>query len=160
MYGATTRASILVEVPFSSKLMGFQSGNFFNIEFRLSLRWKHEKKSQIVCGTLLTNYFLKIWKITMGTLYIKKENYFWNQFNFQSCNYKVFMKIHHILRVFLYVLNIQEKHVDKWFFLYQKFFSLIKCSPNHFKFFVNFNIFHKKGSTCSKNSKNRIHMFF
>jgi hypothetical protein len=40
-------------------------------------------------------------------------------------------------------------------FLYQKFFSLIKYSSNCFKFFLNFNIFHKKGSMCSKHSKNK-----
>jgi hypothetical protein len=43
-------------------------------------------------------------------------------------------------------------------FLYQKSFSLIKCSPNSFNFFVNFNIFHKKGSTCLENSKNLNNM--
>ncbi len=40
-------------------------------------------------------------------------------------------------------------------FLFQKSFFLIKCSPNHFNFFVNFNIFHKKGSICSKHSENK-----
>jgi hypothetical protein len=40
-------------------------------------------------------------------------------------------------------------------FLFRKSFFLIKCSPNHFNFFVNFNIFHKKGSMCSKHSKNK-----
>ncbi len=39
-------------------------------------------------------------------------------------------------------------------FLYQNSFSFIKCSPNCFIFFVKFNIFHKKGSVCSKHSKN------
>jgi hypothetical protein len=40
-------------------------------------------------------------------------------------------------------------------FFYQTSFSLIKCSLIIFNFFVNFNIFHKKGSMCSKQSKNK-----
>ncbi len=40
-------------------------------------------------------------------------------------------------------------------FLFQKSFFLIKISLNHFNFLVKFNIFHKKGSICSKNSKNK-----
>jgi hypothetical protein len=44
--------------------------------------------------------------------------------------------------------------------LYQKSFSLIKCSPNCFKKIVNFNIFHKKGSMCSKHSKNKYKYTF
>jgi hypothetical protein len=48
-------------------------------------------------------------------------------------------------------------NTSKWIvvFLYQKSFSLIKCAPNHFNFFVSFNIFHKKRSMCSKHSKNK-----
>jgi hypothetical protein len=42
-----------------------------------------------------------------------------------------------------------------WFFLYQKSFPLIKCSPNHFNFVVNFNIFQNKRFMCSKHSKNK-----
>jgi hypothetical protein len=111
---------------------------------------KARKKEPNNVWTILKNCFLKIWKITMGTLYVKNKNKNWNKFlYFQSCNYKIFMKIHHVSKVLLYVQNTQEKHVDK-FFLYQKSFSLIKCSPNYFNFFVNFNIFHKKGSMCWK----------
>jgi hypothetical protein len=44
-------------------------------------------------------------------------------------------------------------------FLFQKSFFLIKCSPNHFNFFVNFNIFHKKWSMCSKNSKKNKNIY-
>jgi hypothetical protein len=40
-------------------------------------------------------------------------------------------------------------------FLFQKAFFLIKCLSNRFNFIVNFNIFHKKGSMCSKFSKNK-----
>jgi hypothetical protein len=45
-------------------------------------------------------------------------------------------------------------------FFFQKSFFLIKCSPNHFNFFVNFNIFHKKGSMCSNIQKIKIHNLF
>jgi hypothetical protein len=33
--------------------------------------WKQEKKSQVVCGQSFKT-ILKVWKITMGTLYQKK----------------------------------------------------------------------------------------
>jgi hypothetical protein len=41
--------------------------------------------------------------------YISKKLFnFLNKFvYFQSCNYKIFMKFHHVSRFFLYVLNIQ-----------------------------------------------------
>ncbi len=40
-------------------------------------------------------------------------------------------------------------------FFISKVIFLIKCSPNCFNFFLNFNIFHKKGSMCSRHSKNK-----
>jgi hypothetical protein len=45
--------------------------------------------------------------------------------------------------------------MDKRFFKFQKSFFIIKCSPNHFIFLVNSNIFYKKGSMCSKHPKNK-----
>ncbi len=58
-------------------------------------------------------------------------------------------------------LKHSRKMCEHVVFLFQKSFFLIKCSPNHFKFFVNFNIFHKKGSICSKHSKKKkLHMHF
>jgi len=41
------------------------------------------------------------------------------------------------------------------FFVSKVSFSFIKCSPNRFNFFVNFNVFHKKVSMFSKYSKNK-----
>jgi hypothetical protein len=50
--------------------------------------------------TFIKNYFLNFRKITMGTLYI----YIYNNISyFQSCNYKIFMKIHHVSIILLYV---------------------------------------------------------
>jgi hypothetical protein len=44
--------------------------------------------------------------------------------------------------------------------LYQKTISFINCSLNHLKSFVNFNVFHKKGSMCSKNKSTYIYLDF
>ncbi len=74
----------------------------------------------------------------MGTSYIKKYIYFQNKFlYFQSCNYKIFMKIDHVLKVLLYVQNIEKKHVDKLFFV-SKVFFLYQMFTKSFQFFVNF----------------------
>jgi len=54
----------------------------------------------------------------------------------------------------LYMFKTLFKKCERVIFLHQKFFLVIKCSPNHFNFFVNFSIFHEKGSMCSKHSKN------
>jgi hypothetical protein len=63
--------------------------------------WKKELSNVWI---VLKNYFLNFRKITMGTLYIKKYIYIWNKFlYFQSCNYIIFMKIHHVSRILLYV---------------------------------------------------------
>jgi hypothetical protein len=69
-------------------------------------RWKQEKESQIVCGQSLKTTF-KIFKTSPWEHYISKKKIiisFLNKFlYFQSCNYKIFMKIHHVSRVLLYV---------------------------------------------------------
>jgi hypothetical protein len=41
------------------------------------------------------------------------------------------------------------------FFFFKNPFYLSNVHPNHFNFFVNFNIFHKTRSMCSKHSKNK-----
>jgi hypothetical protein len=51
----------------------------------------------------------------------------------------------------LICLKHSRKACGQVVFLFQKSFLLIKYLPNHFKFFLNFNIFQKKGSMCSKN---------
>jgi len=82
----------------------------------------------------------------------RKLFYFWNKFlYFQSCKRKftMFQKSFYMFKTF------KKNMWTSGFFLYQKFLSLIKCSPNHFNFFVNLDIFHKKGSMCSKHSKNK-----
>jgi len=56
----------------------------------------------------------------------KKLFYFLNKFlYFQSCNYKIFMKIHHISRIILYFYSTQEKDVDKWYFCIKSPFPLL-----------------------------------
>ncbi len=88
--------------------------------------WKHEIKSYKVCGQSLKPIFQKIEKLPWEC-YISKNSFnFLNKFlYFQSYNYKIFMKIHHVLRVLLYVLSAQEKHVNRWFFCFKNPFSLL-----------------------------------
>jgi len=92
----------------------------------------------------------------MGTLYVKKIVLFLkyvlilsklqlqNFHEYLPCFKSPFMCLKHLRKICGHVV-----------FLYQKLFSLIKCSPNCFNFFVNFNIFYKKGSMCSKNSQKK-----
>jgi hypothetical protein len=53
------------------------------------------------------------------------------------------------------MFNAFKKNMWTCGFFVSKVFFLVKCSPNRFNFFVKFNIFHKKGSMCSKHSKNK-----
>ncbi len=61
-----------------------------------------------------------------GNIYVKKIVEFLNKFlSFQSCNYKISIKINHVSKVLSYVENTQEKHVDKWFFCIKSPFPLL-----------------------------------
>jgi len=119
--------------------------------------WKKEPSNVLF---VLKNHFLKIGKTTMGTLYIKNIYTFETSFHtFKVATTKFSWKFTMFQESF-YMFKAIKK--SKWTsgFLYQKSFSLIKCSPNCFIFFVKFNIFHKKGSMCSKHSKNKYtHIF-
>jgi hypothetical protein len=100
---------------------------------------------------LLRNYFLKTWKITMGTLYIKKMFYF---------------------SIFFYTFKVATTKFPWKFTMFQKSFCMFKAFKKNMwasGFFVSIvlfiyqlfiklfqiNIFHKKGSMFSKHSKNR-----
>jgi hypothetical protein len=119
------------------------------------------KKEPRSVWIVLKPCFLKTWKITMKTLYIKKMFYFKNKFlYFQSCNYKVFMKIHHVSRVLLYIESIQEKHVDRWF-LYIK--SLFPLSNVHqiISVFLWILIYSTTKDPCVQNiQKTKFYLFF
>jgi len=52
------------------------------------------------------------------------------------------------------MFSSQEKHVDRWFFYIKSLFPLSNVHQI-ISIFVNFNIFHKKGSIYSKHSKNK-----
>jgi hypothetical protein len=87
----------------------------------------------------------------MGIVYIKKIILFLKQILLLS---KLWLQKIYENSPFSRIFNMfkaLKKNMWTSGFLYQKSFSLIKCSPNRFNFFVNFNIFHKKGSMCSKN---------
>ncbi len=109
-----------------------------------------------MCGQSLKNCFLKNWKITMGTLHIKIKKLFFKWVLILS---KLQLQNFHEISPCFKSPFICLKHSRKicgWVvFLYQKSFSLIKCSQNRFNFFGNFNRLHKKGCMCSKHSKNK-----
>jgi hypothetical protein len=119
-------------------------------------RVKVGKKEPNSVWIVLKNYFLKIWKITMGTLYIKKIVLFLKKKNY---TFKItttkFSWTFTMFQDSFYMFKTLKKSMWIGGFLYQKSFSFIKCSPNRFNFFVSFNIFHRKGSMCSKHSKNK-----
>jgi len=78
-----------------------------------------------VCGQSFKTIFWIIEKSPWEHYISKKLLKFRNQFlYFQSCNYKIFMKIHYVSKILLYVQNIPKKHVDKWFFCFKSPFSL------------------------------------
>ncbi len=122
--------------------------------------WKHEKKSQVVCGQSLKTIF-EFLKNHHGNTVSKKLFYFKNKFlYFESCNYKTFMKIHHVSRVLFYVLNIQEKHVDKWFFI-SKVLFLYQLFTKLFQFFLWILIYSTRMDPCvQKIQKIKIHIPF
>jgi hypothetical protein len=119
-----------------------------------NIKVKARKKEPRNVWIVLKNYFLKIWKITMGTLYVKKYIYIFkiNFYTFEVATTKFSWKFT-MFQEFFYMIKALKKKCGCVVFLYQKSFFFIKCSPNCFNFFVNFNIFHKKGSICSKHSK-------
>jgi hypothetical protein len=118
------------------------------------------KKEPSSVWTVLKNYFLKIWKITMGTLYIKRIKLIeTNSYTFKVVITKFPLKFTLFQKFFYMFKAIKKSRWTSGFFCIKSLFSLIKCSPNHFNFFMNFNIFHKKGSMCSKYSKN-IYIYF
>jgi len=119
--------------------------------------WKHEIRSHRMRGawTFFRNCFSKFWKITMGALYIKKSFKFWNNlYTFKVATTKFSWKFT-MFQEFFYMFKALNKSMWITGFLFWKFSFLIKYSPNHFNFFVNFSIFHKKGSICLKYSKNK-----
>ncbi len=88
--------------------------------------------------------------------YISKINLIFeiNSYTFKVATTKILGKFT-IFQKYFYMSKTLKKKCGQVVFLFQKYFFLIKCSPNHFIFFVNFNIFHKKRSICSKHSKNK-----
>jgi hypothetical protein len=121
----------------------------------MCLAWvKVGKKEPSSVWIVLENCLLKIRKITMGTLYIQKN---YCSFEIGSLLSKLQLQNFHenspCFKSPFICLKHSRKTCGQEVFLYQKSFSLIKCSPNRFNFLVNFNVFHKKGSMCSKNSK-------
>jgi hypothetical protein len=106
-----------------------------------------------MCGKSLKNIFWKFEKSPWEYYISKEKNYFWNKFlYFQSCNYKLFMKIHHVSKTFLYVESIQKKmwiggfFVSKVLFPYQMF-------TKSFQFFCEFEYIPQKGIHVFKTFK-------
>jgi hypothetical protein len=71
---------------------------------------------------------LKIWFLNKFGDFsnFQKPNLNLNKFlYFQSCNYKIFIKIYHVSRFLLFVYDTQAKHVDMWFFCIESPFPLL-----------------------------------
>jgi hypothetical protein len=117
--------------------------------------WKHEIRSHKVCGQsfkkilkFLKNYhgnnvyqkICIIFEINFYTFKVATKNFSWKFTMFQES---------------FYMFKGLKKSMWTSFFFVQNFFFIMKCSLNHFKKIVKFNIFHKKGSMCSKHSKNK-----
>ncbi len=117
----------------------------------LLLKWVKVGKNELNnVWTIFKNYFLKIWKI-MGKLYVKKIVLIFkiNFYTFKVATTKFSWKFTMFQKSF-YMFKALKKSMWRSGFFVSNSFSLIKCSPTCFNFFVNFNIFHKKGSMCSK----------
>ncbi len=110
--------------------------------------------------TVLKNYFLKIWKITMKTLYVKKIVLFLNKFlYFQSCNYKIFMKIYHVSKVF-YMFKTLKKNMWTSGLFVSKIFSPFLNVHQIVSIFLGTLIYSTRGDPCVQNiQKIKIHIF-
>jgi hypothetical protein len=108
-----------------------------------------------MCGQYLKTIFWKFEK-SPWEHYISKNIFYFeiNSYTFKLATTNFSWKFTMFQESF-YMFKTLKKKCGHVVFLYQKFFSFIRCSPNHFNFFVNFNIFHKKGSMCSKHLKNK-----
>jgi hypothetical protein len=109
-----------------------------------------------LCGHSFKTIF-RIFENSPWEHYISKTSLkFWHEFlYFQNCKYKFFGENSPCFKSPFINLRHLRKACGNVVFLFQKSFLLIKCSLNHFNFYVNFNILHKKGSMCSKHSKNK-----
>jgi hypothetical protein len=121
---------------------------------------KEEKKSQTMCGQFVKTIFWKFEKspwehyISNICIYIHIYIFAINTYTFKVATTQFLWKFTMFQDSF-YMFKALKKNMWTCGFLYQKLFSLIKCSSNCFNFFVNFNIFHKKGSMYSKHSNNK-----
>ncbi len=116
---------------------------------------ENRKKKPRSVWTILKNYFLKIWKITMETLYIHKKNCFKNKIILSKFQLQKFHENSPCFKSYFICLKHLRKTCGQVVLSYQKSFSLIKYSPNHFNFFCENLIYFTKGSMCSKHSKNK-----
>jgi hypothetical protein len=117
--------------------------------------WKHEIRSHEVCEQSLKTIFEFLKNHHWNIIYQKNCLIFQTSFHtFKVATTKFSWEFTMFQETF-YMFKALKKSMWTCGFLFQKSFFLIKCSPNHFNFFVNFNIFYKKGSMCSKHSKSK-----
>ncbi len=108
-----------------------------------------------MCGQSLKTIF-QFFEKSPWKQYISKNLFkFWNKFlHFKVATTKFSWKLTMFQKSF-YMFKMIKKNMWTSGSFVSKSLFLIKCSPNHLVFFMNFNIFHKKGSMCSKHSKNK-----
>jgi hypothetical protein len=140
-------------------VMGFKDHKFYNT-FETYKGWKHEIRSHIVCGQSLKTIF-QIFENLLWEHYIFKNSLkFWNKFlNFQIAITKFSWKFI-VFEKFFSMFKVLKK--STWtcgFFGFKNLFSLSNVHQIISIFFLNFNIFPKKGSKCSKHSKNKKHIY-
>jgi hypothetical protein len=126
----------------------------------MHLKVKAKKRNQTVGEQSLKIIFWKFENSPWEHYMSKKMFYFLNNFlYFQTCNYKIFMKIHHVSRV-LYMFKTLKKNMWTSGFLYQKSFSLFKCSWIVSIFLANL-IYSSRTDPCVQNiQKIKIHIPF
>jgi hypothetical protein len=117
--------------------------------------WKQEKIKPNSVWTILKNCFLKIWKITMGTQYIYIYIYIYKDLilsKLQLQNFHENSPCFNSHFICLKHLGKTCRHVVFFFFFFflSKFLFLHQMFSKPFQFFKKFDIFHKKGSMCSK----------
>jgi hypothetical protein len=107
--------------------------------------WKHEKISHKVCGQCLKIIFWIFEKSPWELIYQKNCSIFaTTKF---SWKFTMFQKSFYMLKALKKSMWTSGCFISIFLFSYEMF-------TKSFWFFVNFNTFHKKGSMCSKHSKN------
>ncbi len=119
------------------------------------VRWKKKKKNQSMCVQFSKIVFWRFEKSPwehISKIYFIFEIISYIVFKVVitkfSWKFTMFQKSFYMFKALKKSMLTSDFFVSKVFFPYQMF-------TNHFNLFVNFSIFHKKGSMCLKHLKNK-----